>query len=434
MRLTRRYTFAPNGWFQATPSDGHSLWGTHFLTVGCPDEFHAIRVGFANIAPNPYVVPRIVACPSTTWHDYANPTGNGIPTPLTAVHGGADDDAIVAIPDAPQRLVVRPNRIDPSSGEVGIPEWSWTDWCAVRSVSPDPATGMHVLMIRHTVERNDGRPVTFTNGIFRGWSANPAIHGGYDYFCGGLKNGSDRTGFESTNTAVLPSNMMVNGSFIAAVQFLTRRQGIVGVTTGDSHHQGTGTSGSFNNYLAQTTIALRRATGDAIPLGWASCGVGGATSQQFFPYLQRLLRHVTPSFVVLPGWTANDPGPDGLADAVAVERFFARLLATAEHVRSVGAEAIWLTPFPRDGAFMDAPRLAAWQGMREAILTLAKSGEHVVDAASVLSARSDDTLSGTYRPGTSDDDIHPNDHGHALVAELLTPVIGKLLRSQLVSG
>ena len=182
-------------------------------------------------------------------------------------------------------------------------------------------------MIRHTVERNEGGPVTFTNGSFRGWNAKPRVHGGYDYFCGGLKNGSDRTGFENTNFSVLPSNMMVNGSFIAAVQFLTRKPCVVGVTTGDSHHQGTGTTGSFNNYLAQTTIALRNATGTTVPVGWANCAAGGATSQQFFPYLKRLLRHVTPTFVVLPGWTANDLGPDGLADAIAMERFLARLLA-----------------------------------------------------------------------------------------------------------
>ena len=265
MRRTRRYTIAPNGWFQTAISEGTGLWGTQFLTVGCPDDFYAVRLGFANIAPTAYAIPRIVVCPSTTWNDYSNPTGDHKPTTLTTVFGGADDSRLVTAPDAPYRLRVGPNLTDPSSGETTVPAWSWTDWCPVTNASPDPQTGMRVLMIRHTLDRNDGGLVTFANGTLRGWTGDPSVHGGYDYFCGGVKNGTDRTGFEHANPAVLPANMIVNGSFVAAVQFLTPIAGIVGVTTGDSHHQGTSTSGSFNSYLAQATYRYEAPKMGAFP-------------------------------------------------------------------------------------------------------------------------------------------------------------------------
>jgi hypothetical protein len=428
LRRTHRYTFAPNGWFQTAVSEATGLWGTQFLTIGCPDAFHAVRLGFANISGSAYVIPRIVVCPSTTWNDYANPTGDIRPVVLTTAFRGADDSRLVTIPDAPHRLRVEANVIDAASGETGIPAWSWTDWCSVTSADPDPLTGMRVLMVRHTVDCNDGAAVTFTNGTFRDWTGQPAVNGGYDYFCGGVKNGSDRTGFEYANPKVLPSNMMVNGSFVAAVQFLTGTAGIIGMTTGDSHHQGTTTTGSFNNYLAQTTIALRAAGEGGGPFGWANCAVGGARSQQFFPYLDQLLRSVAPSYVVLPGWTANEPGPTGLADETADDRFFARLLIAAETVRNAGAVPIWLTPFPRDTAFMDTVRLAGWQRLRQAILALRRSGELVVDAAPVLGAMRDGALDGTYRTEASDDEIHPNDRGHALVGALLTDAVQELLR------
>jgi hypothetical protein len=427
LRRTHVLTFAPNGWFETLASDGTGLWGSHFLTIGCPDDFHAVRLGFANITPSAYVIPRIVVCPSTTWNDLVNPTGGGRPTVLTAALGGADDNRLVTATGAPHRLVVRGNTVDPSSGEAGVPEWSWTDWCSVTSAKADPKSGMRVLMIRHTVEHN-GSAVTFTNGTFRGWAGQPAMNGGYEYYCGGVKHGSDRTGFEVANPNILPTNMVVNGSFIAAVQFLTRSAGIVGVTTGDSHHQGTGTTGSCNSYLAQTTIGLRRSDPNLGPFGWANCAVGGARSQQFFPYLSQLLRHVTPSYVVLPGWTANEPGPEDQADKAANDIFFARLLLAADAVRGSGAVPIWLTPFPRDAAFMTPSRLVAWRDLRQRILAMRAGGELVADATPVL-GRADrgGVLDGTYQPGTTEDGIHPNDQGHARIAALVSDMVRALL-------
>ena len=82
---------------------------------------------------------------------------------------------------------------------------------------------------------------------------------------------------------------------------------------------------------------------------------------------------------------------------------------------------------------MDPPRLGAWRDMHRTIVDLAESGEHIVDAASALGTRAEHVLEGTYRQGTSDDGIHPNDHGHAIVAELLTSVVQKLLRLPRVS-
>jgi len=201
MRRLNRYTFAPNGWLRWVESPGTWLWGTQFLTIGCPDDFHAVRVGFCNITPSCYVVPRIVACPSTSWNDYANPTGRGSPIVLTASNAG--DDRIVTAPDAPTRLVVAGNTSDSSSGETTVPAWTWTDWCHVRSATPDPDTNMRVLMIRHTLENNQGTPITYSNGMFRGWSGARAVNRGYDYFCGGLKNGKDRTDFDVVNADLL---------------------------------------------------------------------------------------------------------------------------------------------------------------------------------------------------------------------------------------
>jgi hypothetical protein len=426
LRRLHRYTFAPNGWFETVARPGTGLWGTQFLTVGCPDDFYAVRLGFPNITTSPYTVPRIVVCPSTSWNDFANPTGGASPIALTTVHGGADSDRIVTSSEVPCSLTVRPNAADSTSGETTIPAWSWTDWCNVVGVRPDEKTGMRVLMIRYTVNNNEGQPVTFSNGQLKGWNATPFAAGGYFYFCGGLNNGSDRTDFQAVNPESLPANTLVNGSFVCAVQFLTKNPAIVGMTTGDSHHQGTTTAGEFSGYMAQVTTSLGKETIGSVPMGWANCAVGGAISQQFFRFLDALINYVHPSYVVLPGWTANESNRDLRADQVCCDRFFAGLLQAADMVRLNGAVPLLLTPFPRNPSFMTADRLAPWRALRQSILGLQKAGEIVADATAVLGNMTAGDFDGTYLPAMTSDQLHPNDNGHAAVAKLLRPMIKSL--------
>ena len=121
-------------------------------------------------------------------------------------------------------------------------------------------------------------------------------------------------------------------------------------------------------------------------MGWANCAVGGAVSQQFFPYLQSLIGYINPAYVILPGWTANETMGGAKADTACCNQFFARLLQAADLVRLNGALPLWLTPFPRNCDFMIPERLAAWLALRQSILQLRHAGEIVIDATAVLGA------------------------------------------------
>ncbi len=426
LRRSNRYTWAPNGWNNTVCSEGSGLWGTQFLTLCCPDDFHAVRIGFPNITRFPCTIPSVRVVASATMNDMCNPTGGAAPVQLTFANAGRDVDRIVTAAAAPTTVVVGPNVTDASSGEAAIPAWTWTDWVPCSSVSADPETGMRVLMIRHTVDRNEGNPVTFTNGRFLGWSGVAAIHRGYDLFYGGINNGTDHTLFGPVPRDLAFVNAVTNGPMAGCVQFLTAHTGVVGMTTGDSHHIGTGTTASLYNYLSQAILALGRRHVGRIPFGLANCSQGGADSQRFFPCLQTLLPSVRPGFVVLPGWTYNEMNGAEHADATACRRFLARLLMVADTVRASGAVPIFLTPFPRDAEAMRPDRLAAWQMLRRTILDLRTQGDIVVDAGAVLGNHAGCELDGTYVAALTTDGIHPNDAGHAAVAALLVPVIEDL--------
>ncbi len=108
------------------------------------------------------------------------------------------------------------------------------------------------------------------------------------------------------------------------------------------------------------------------------------------------------------------------------DRFFARLLQAADMVRLNGAVPLWLTPFPRNSSFMTAERLAPWRALRQSILGLQTAGEIVADATAVLGNMTAGEYDGTYLPAMTSDQLHPNDNGHAAVADLLKPVIKSL--------
>ncbi len=85
-----------------------------------------------------------------------------------------------------------------------------------------------------------------------------------------------------------------------------------------------------------------------------------------------------------------------------------------------GAVPIVLTPFPRDAASMTEIQIAPWLELRENILSMRQSGVVVVDSAAILGSMDDlGQLDGTYLPEFTSDGVHPNNAGHAAVADAL---------------
>ena len=227
--------------------------------------------------------------------------GEAVWKSLTFVHGGAPVDTIVTASEAPTAIVVSGNRTDVSSGNTRIPRWTWTDWTPITSLTRTDLPGAR--------GRHDPSAATIWMQAHasKWWItrvyADASINKGFEYVAGHLPR--------DAVTAPLPINARAAGfgsskSPVSCVQFLTRNSEIVGMTTGDSHHQGTGTTTQFWNYLLRTTVeigarhmvAFRSATG---PLHREA-----SNSEWFFASLVNVLSLANPSFVVLPGWTYND--------------------------------------------------------------------------------------------------------------------------------
>jgi len=417
-RRTRHISWAPSGWL-VTHTTSHRC--TDFVTLTCPDDFLAVRVGFTNIDPEPYAIAKIIAVASTTTHDHVNPTGVSFWRPLTFANQGRAVDEIVAAEDAPTTITVwgRPHQ---APGGRGLPRWTWTDWAPIPSVRrTDAPDAPRVLMMRLLLEQGCHR--TTPNGGLREFHLMPSMNLGSNYVGGQIP--LDMVTVPGT---VDPSaaNLGIAFPAVSCVQFLTRNEGFMAMTAGDSHHQGTSTTTQYWNYLMRSTVELNARYSGRVPFGYWSTAQGGADSDWFFACLTNVLDVARPSFVVLPGWSYNDMTLTWHADHAATMTFLARLLMTAEACVRSGAIPIFLTPFPRDARSMTPIQVAAWNALHNSICSLRESGAVVLDATSILARQGNDAMDGTYQPEYSDDGVHPNNAGHAAVSAALTPIIERV--------
>jgi hypothetical protein len=427
---THRISWMISGWIgpvELGPDGG----GTASLTIGCPDEFFAVRLGFANTTATAWIISKAIGCASSSFNDYVNPTGKGSWTPFTFVNKGADDDRLVTRPTNQVAINVSENTIDLSTGRTSNPAWTWTDWTPIRSVDPDPATQMRVLMLRALIP--SGQTVCFANSQLRKLTGNAELNNNFDYFTGGIKFNFDKVTDPSSSsndaTRTWLDNQLASGSLFPIVQFLTKNAGIVGATTGDSHHQGTSTTEQMTNYLYRATTQLGNNYIGEIPFGMVNCAMGGLTSDEFFPRLLALLPAVRPSYVVLPGWSYNDRTGVAHADQSAIDLFSARLIQTVECCQQCGIVPILLTPLPRDAEAMTPGCLEPWRDLRQTILNLRRAGVIVIDGLPLLGAVDDGEYNGVYLSPMSDDGAHPNNSGHAAIAGELMSVLQAAMNS-----
>ena len=412
-----------SGWFEQLelPSEGG---GTACMTIGCPTDFVAVRLGFPNVSRRSWKITRAIARASEGFSDYVTPLGDGMWAPFTFLHEGVDSPNIVAPGGGPTEIEVRPLYDTPLTAAAGV-SWTWTDWTPIRSLAADPATGMRVLMLRALIPSR--QTVTCANGQLRSFTGNRDLNRGHDVLIGGLKFDLDHVIGPDVDKALTTQtwidNQLAPGTLFPMVQFLTQRPGIAGIATGDSHTQGTATTEQFFSFSLCATGSLNDAYRNDLPFSMCNCGMGGLTSSEFFARFETLIRAIQPSYAVLPGWTYNDANGSDRADQTAMNLFLARLIGTIETCEASGILPIVLTPFPRNADTMTDVQLGPWQWLRSEILRMGQQGLTVIDATSILANRRAGTFDGTYLPEMSDDEAHPNDAGHLKVGLALADAV-----------
>jgi len=418
LRKSSVLSWAPSGWLI---DQEIKTVATSFHVIGVPSEFRAVRIAFANDTPNSFRVKGVIVSASASAGDFANPIPKNGWRRITFASNGQPSDEIMEDPAAPGGIDVQGSRTCSSP----IPEWTWSDWVPLSSIfDPNDEHNQCTVMVRVLLEAN--QVIVQPNGSFHGYFAEPKINLGYEYGAGWLPIDCVNENLELREDLIKLASFGRARATIACFQFLTLKPGYTIMTTGDSHQQGTSTTTQFMNFVLRSILELGAKHANRIPFGYVSCAVGGSTSEAAFSRLKRLVPIIKPSLVVLPGWIYNDE-KDGInADVAIIRTFAARLMMAAETCRRHGGEPLFTTPLPRDAESMGSSQMEGWMEIREKIMNLRTVGLPVLDGASLVGALDySGHLTGTYLPESSDDSVHPNDKGHAMIATELTRLLSR---------
>ena len=418
MKKTRRTSYMVSGWIESFRL-GKEGGGTACLTIGCPDDFYAVRLGFPNILPDAWRLTKVIGRASEAFNDFVTPTG---PSPWVTFKSASVTGNAASGRDNHNPAT----EISVAGKAVSDPRdiaWSWTDWAPIASVAPTQANGLRPLFLRALIPSE--QTISYAVGQLRTLLGMRAINHGFDTFIGGIKFNFDRVSNPASGESTVTwfDNQLAVGSLFPMVQFVTKNPGVTGLIVGDSHQQGTSTTEQFTNFAFRAVTSVMQDHIGSVPLGFVNTAVGGLSSAQSFRRMMELIDEVRPSYVVLPGWTYNDQTGDISADRRAMETFFGRLLMAIDQCEARGILPVLMTPLPRDAESMGPAQLGPWQWLRAEILEMERRGAVVLDATALLGSMSFDMPDGTYRPEFTSDNMHPNDDGHAAASDLLVRIL-----------
>jgi len=183
---------------------------------------------------------------------------------------------------------------------------------------------------------------------------------------------------------------------IYVVQYRAAVPGIQIVFGGDSH------LARWHTFVRLAAINLST---PELPISTWNAAMGGVPSRSFLPSLEDAIDAARPSICLIKGWTPNDVM--GRKHDLAYED---RVRQTAARVTQQGGLTIILKSMPVHLA--DKPALLAeWQLSNHEL-------DHLVPGALVFDPNpyvEDPQKPGNWRPGASDDGIHPNVAGETLL-------------------
>lgn len=358
---------------------------------------YAVRATYYNqVETGGYTVTSTNIAPSSVY----NPRGNASGAPKKIQWSGADSCTVPAAPAAGMVAYGTPSDWTP------ISPLAWTEAPAV------PYTLWHVRSFMAAA----GYPFLAVNGAnFANYSGNAV---------GGLVRFGTLRGMDWIDTYGPPAayDGLSDGLFMPLVlEFRTLSSMQRVLYFGDSIANGVIALGG-GQLASFAERACNIANGDArtASIGRLFCasnhGVGSQTFEQIYGRLPAALTSVAGEVVLLPVFSPNSPR----STQAAVDADVARVLDGIARVRAVGATPVLYTGSPYPGMSV------AQDGFRKAINSLflnycSATGLLVADLDAVVSAGGSPA---NWKPGYSNDALHPSDVATAAMASVLA---GQLL-------
>jgi hypothetical protein len=351
---------------------------TFVITMPLETQVEALRVGMANIAPDPYALEGICCCEGELWNsapgsEWAYFTFSGAGTDAGT---GAGEQ-----PRAPARArqtCVVPGNHPVATGATNVPMIYWSDWMRYRTHA---ASGRPQLLLRMLAPPQS---MTLTQSGARGNVAD-SIPGLPPWTLAQWQIPGD---FVTQPSSPMPRPYVSGLTPLYVLQYRVAAPGIQIVIGGDSHLT------AWYTFARQAGIVLST---PELPISTWDAAFGAQASRTFWPCLDEAIDAAFPSVCLIEGWGFNDGGfrPPDLV-------YQERIRESAQRVMRQGGVPVIMKAMPRH--LLGTQWLAEWQWANQQL-------DHLVPGALVFDPGPyiyDPEQPGNWRADASSDGIHPN--------------------------
>lgn len=301
----------------------------------------------------------------------------------------------------------------------------WSDWITAPTVENTDGSRLRVVMLRFWVLGTGSSPGnSYSTGVYtQAWrclAANTALHGGFLWQC--IRGTVDGVAVPAN---FQPTTDLGASPFITSIEYEAYTPGLViNGLCGDSWLAGAvnGSSGNFGNGWIWKTVKNLRERNPGLPIDLVNNGYAGATTTSSYKLALSMMNSSTAIGIpVIMVGSQNDGAPT-------------QALSTAQRARVDSLLSLW--PYKEHAILTTyGPNTAlAWTATQDAerlrynveISALKSSAINVVDMGVV----GDGATPERFGTRWTTDNSHPNENGHAIIADNAVTNINAVLNVQ----
>lgn len=344
----------------------------------------------------------------------AQVTGVRAKVGVGGVLGAAESGSVVAAAGgiwSGNILVSGSSSFNLAAGTSGdAPSWTITDWMNLPSMARTDGGTLPILIVRLFIPAANANRSAYNYADLNLWTTESSVNG---------RVWRPRTqnvdGVTTLGNFTLAGSVANYGCHPVLIQYASRKTGATVLVIGDSLYEGADASSRHGWQF----LASEAASTINFPIEICTLSIGGANSTTWRTRLTAAISSIKPDIVVMPGFEINDTSTPMTDTQIRTMRGNIAIALAA--CRENNATPIVGTGIPRNPTGTYGVDFGATDSLRRDLNEYWRAADDViiVDFDTVMAGETDVDGQTLIADGLTDDALHPNNSGHALMgAEL----------------
>lgn len=298
------------------------------------------------------------------------------------------------------------------------PSWTTTDWMNLPSMARTDGGTLPILIVRLFIPAANANRSAYDYADLNLWTTESSVNG---------RVWRPRTqavdGVTTLGNFTLAGSVANYGCHPVLIQYASRKTGATVLVIGDSIYEGADANSRHGwQFLASEAVS----TTD-FPIEICTLSIGGANSTTWRTRLTAAISSVKPDIVVMPGFEINDTSAPMTDTHIRTMRGNIAIALAA--CRENNATPIVGTGIPRNPTGTYGVDFGATDSLRQDLNEYWRAASDVLiaDFDSVIAGEIDADGQTLIATGMTDDALHPNNAGHAVLATEFGKILSNIV-------